>query len=174
MVIFHVRCDRWCLTRTIFLVFIIHSMHSLKDTQFWLCYFLFIVPMLKNDLKLCVNHQFIAPSLYNQITQLIFITDIFRPKIKYNVQRFLAARLVCARSVVFCHNFWQITQRLPGNWRGGRKRIFGGLSCRSPSCVSFSRARFFLCPLLPSAYYAGYCYHGDDCLTNFIKQDLFI
>ena len=38
--------------------------------------------MLKNDLKLCVNHQFIAPSLYNQITQLIFITDIFRPKIK--------------------------------------------------------------------------------------------
>ena len=82
MVIFHVRCDRWCLTRTIFLVFIIHSMHSLKDTQFWLCYFLFIVPMLKNDLKLCVNHQFIAPSLYNQITQLIFITDIFRPRIK--------------------------------------------------------------------------------------------
>ena len=38
--------------------------------------------MLKNDLKLCVNHQFIAPSLYNQITQLIFVTDIFRPKIK--------------------------------------------------------------------------------------------
>ena len=75
-------CDLWCLTRTIFLVFIIHSMHSLKDTQFLLCYFLFIVPMLKNDLKLCVNHQFIAPSLYNQITQLIFITDIFRPKIK--------------------------------------------------------------------------------------------
>ena len=34
------------------------------------------------DLKLCVNHQFIAPSLYNQITQLILITDIFRPKIK--------------------------------------------------------------------------------------------
>ena len=31
--------------------------------------------MVKNDLKLCVNHQFIAPSLYNQITQLIFITD---------------------------------------------------------------------------------------------------
>ena len=82
MVIFHVRCDRWCLTRTIFLVFIIHSMHSLKDTQFLLCYFLLIVPMLKNDLNLCVNHQFIAPPLYNQITQLIFITDIFRPKIK--------------------------------------------------------------------------------------------
>ena len=57
-------------------------MHSLKDTQFWLWYFLFIVPVVKNDLKLCVNHQFIAPSPYNQITQLIFITDIFRPKIK--------------------------------------------------------------------------------------------
>ena len=51
-------------------------MHSLKDNQFWLCYFLFIVPVVKNDLKLCVNHQFIAPSLYNQITQLIFITYI--------------------------------------------------------------------------------------------------
>ena len=38
--------------------------------------------MVKSNLKLCVNHQFIAASLYNQITQLIFITDIFRPKIK--------------------------------------------------------------------------------------------
>ena len=97
--------------------FIIHSMHSLKDTQFWLCYFLFIVPAVKNDLRLCVNHQLIAPSLYNQITQLIFITDIFRPRIKCTtrVQRFLAARFVCAKSVVFCQNFWQITQQLPGN-----------------------------------------------------------
>ena len=58
-------------------------MHSLKDTQFLLCYFLFVVPVVKNDLKLCVNHQFIAPSLHNQITQLIIITDIFGPKIKY-------------------------------------------------------------------------------------------
>ena len=41
------------------------------------------MPLVKNDLKLCVNHQFIVPSLYNQITQLIFITDIFRPNIKY-------------------------------------------------------------------------------------------
>ena len=40
------------------------------------------MPVVKNDLKLCVNHQFIAPLSYNQITQLIFITDIFRPKIK--------------------------------------------------------------------------------------------
>ena len=56
-------------------------MHSLKDTQFWL-YFLLIVPVVKNDLKLCVNHQFIAPSLYNAITQLILVTDIFRPTIK--------------------------------------------------------------------------------------------
>ena len=43
---------------------------------------LFIVPVVKNDSKLCVKHQFISPSLYNQITQLIFITDIFRPRIK--------------------------------------------------------------------------------------------
>ena len=38
--------------------------------------------MVENDLKLCVNHQFIAPSLDNQVTKLIFITDIFRPWIK--------------------------------------------------------------------------------------------
>ena len=123
-------------------------MHSLKDTQFWLCYFLFIVPLVKNDLKLCVNHQFIAPSLYNQITQLIFITDIFRPKIKYNVQRFLATRLVCARSVVFCQNFWQITQRLPGNWRGGGKRFSGAFRAGATSplaCLLLARP-FFLVP----------------------------
>ena len=57
-------------------------MHSLKDTQSGLCSFLFIVPVVKNDLKLCVNHRFIAPSLYSQITQLIFITDVFTPRIK--------------------------------------------------------------------------------------------
>ena len=59
------------------------------------------MPIVKNDLKLSVNRQFIAPSLYNQITQLIFITDIFRPRIKcttlfggalylYEVRRFLS------------------------------------------------------------------------------------
>ena len=35
------------------------------------------MPVVKNDLKLCVNHQSIPPSLYNQINQLISITDIF-------------------------------------------------------------------------------------------------
>ena len=30
------------------------------------------------------------------------------------------------------------------------------------SRVSFSRARFFLCPLLPSACYAGYLVYGKD------------
>ena len=105
-------------------------MHSLKDTQFWLCYFLFIVPMLKNDLKLCVNHQFIAPSLYNQITQLIFITDIFRPKIKC---RTLFGGLLCLCEV----------SRL--GLERGRETIFGGLPCRrflSPR-VSPSRAPVF-------------------------------
>ena len=81
MVIFHVRCTYVSSESNIFSFFITHSMHSLKDTEFWLCYFLFIVPVVINDFKLC-NHQFIAPSLYNQITQLIFITDIVRPKIK--------------------------------------------------------------------------------------------
>ena len=57
-------------------------MYSLKDTHFCFFSFLFIVPVVKNVLKLYVNPQFIAPSLYNQITWLIFITDIFRPRIK--------------------------------------------------------------------------------------------
>ena len=124
-------------------------MHSLKDTQFWLCYFLFIVPMLKNDLKLCVNHQFIAPSLYNQITQLIFITDRFRPKIKCTTL-FGGTLCLCEvmRSVVFCQNFWQITQRLPGNWRGGGKRFSGAFRAGATSplaCLLLSRP-FFLVP----------------------------
>ena len=42
-------------------------------------FFPIYLPVVK---KLSVNHQFIAPSLYNQITQLIFITDIIKPKIK--------------------------------------------------------------------------------------------
>ena len=49
------------------------------------------------------------------------------------MQRFLAARFVCARSVVFCQNFWQITQRLPGNWRGGGKRFSGAFRAGAPS-----------------------------------------
>ena len=98
---------------------------------------------------LCINHQFFAPSLYNHITQLIFITDIFRPKIKIiNVQRFLAACFVCARSVVFCQNFWQITQRLPGNWKGGWKRFSGAFRAGALSplaCLLLARP-FFLVP----------------------------
>ena len=70
---------------------VVDGMHTIKTWtciwlmkwNTWLClYFLFIVPVVENDLKLSVNHQFIATSLYNQRTQLIFITDIFRPKIK--------------------------------------------------------------------------------------------
>ena len=70
----------------------------------------------------------------------------------------MAARLVCARSVVFCQNFWQFTQLLPGNWRGGGKRFSGAFRAGAPSPprFSFSSARFFLCLLLPSACYAGY------------------
>ena len=110
----------------------------LTDFHFYFCFLTWVktenllYPFVKNDLKLCVNHQFIAPLLYNQITQLIFITDIFRPK----VQHFLAARFVCARSAVFCQNFWLITQRLPGNWRGGGKR-FSGAFCKANKHASF-------------------------------------
>ena len=155
MVIFHVRCDRWCLTRTIFLVFIIHSMHSLKDTQFLLCYFLFIVPMLKNDLKLCVNHQFIAPSLYNQITQLIFITDIFRPKIKCTTL-FGGTLCLCevscflSKLLTSCNGCQVIRLGVGDNFRGP-----SGQALPLPSRVSFLRTRFFLRLLIPSACYAG-------------------
>ena len=31
-------------------------------------FFVFIVPLVKNDLMLCIYHRFITPSLYNQIT----------------------------------------------------------------------------------------------------------
>ena len=107
------------------------------------------MPVVKNYLKLCVNQQFIAPSLYNQITQLIFITDRFRPKIKCTT---LLDGTLCLcevmRSVVFCQNFWQITQRLPGNWRGGGKRFSGALRAGATSplaCLPLPRP-FFLVP----------------------------
>ena len=57
--------------------------------------------------------------------------------------------LFCARSVVFCQNFWQITaQRLPGNWRGGGKRFSGAFRAGTPSpfaCLLLARP-FFLVP----------------------------
>ena len=65
-----------------------------------------------------------------------------------NVQRFLAAHFVCARSVVFCQNFWQMTQRLPGNWRGDGKRFSGAFRAGAPTpfaCLLLARP-FFLVP----------------------------
>ena len=52
-------------------------MHSLKDTHFWLCSSLLNLYAWLKTILSCVNHQFVALSLYNQITQLIFITDIY-------------------------------------------------------------------------------------------------
>ena len=131
-------------------------MHSLKDTQFWLCYFLFIVPVVKNNLKLCVNHQFIAPSLYNQITQLIFITDKFRPKIKimysafWRHALFVRGQSFSVKTFGRSRNGFQVIGEGVGN-------NFRGLPCiRSLSPrFSFSRTHFFLRLLLPSACYAG-------------------
>ena len=60
----------------------------------------------------------------------------------------MAARFVCARSVVFCQNFWKITQRLPGNWRGGGKRFSGAFRAGAPSplaCLLLA-CPFFLVP----------------------------
>ena len=139
-------------------------MHSLNDTHFWLCSSLFIVPVAKTDLKLSVNQQFIAPSLYNQMTQLVFLTDTFRPRIKCTTPFFFAARFVCARSVVFCQNFDRscsgcqtIRLGVGDDFRGP-----SGQALPLPSRVSLSRTRSFLCPLLPSACYAGYAY-GLSC-----------
>ena len=59
-------------------------------------------------------------------------------------------RFVCARSIVFCENFWQITLRLPGNCTVGGKRFSWASRAGSPS----SLAR----PVLSCAhyFYAGY------------------
>ena len=134
-------------------------MHSLKDTQFWLCYFLFIVPMLKNDLKLCVNHQFIAPSLYNQITQLVFITDIVRPKIKCTT---LFGGTLCLCEVSRFLPKLLTDHATAARWLGwGRETIFVGLPgrhslspCVSPSLAPvFSCAHYFQAPVTQARAY---------------------
>ena len=124
--------------------------------------------MVKNDSKLCVNHQFIAPWLYNQITLLIFIIDILRPKIKCTtlfggtlclceVSRFLSKLLT--------RKGCQVIRLGAGNdFRGP-----SGQGLPLPSGVSFSRARFFLCQLLPSACYAGYPKRGAYSRTAHIR-----
>ena len=60
------------------------------------------------------------------------------------------ARFVRARSIVCCENFWQITQRLPGNCIGGGKQFSWASRAGAPS----SLAR----PVLSCAHYfcAGY------------------
>ena len=98
------------------------------------------MPVVKNDLKVCVNHQFIAPSLYNQITQLIFI-DIFRPKIKCTTL-FVRGQSFSVKTFDRSHNGCQIIRLGAGNdFRGP-----SGQALPLPSRVSFSRARFFLVP----------------------------
>ena len=61
-----------------------------------------------------------------------------------------SARFVRARSIVCCENFWQITQRLPGNCIGGGKQF----SWASRAGAPFSLAR----PVLSCVhyFYAGY------------------
>ena len=133
-------------------------MYSLKDTHFWFCSFLFIVPVVKNVLKLYVNPQFIAPSLYNQITWLIFITDIFKPRIKimYNTfwQRslFVWGQLFSVKIFDRSRSGFQV-------FRLGAGDDFCGPSGHAlplPLRVSLSRTHSFLRPLLPSTCYTGY------------------
>ena len=60
-------------------------------------------------LTLCVYHQFTVPSLYNQMTEVIFIQVDQRYKCTMLWQPLFV------RGQLFCQNFWQIAQRLPGN-----------------------------------------------------------
>ena len=111
-----------------------------------------IVPMLKNDLKLCVNHQFIAPSLYNQITQLIFITDIFRPKRKCTT--FFAGTLCLCKVSRFLSTLLTAHARPPGNWRGAGKRFSGAFLAGTPSPLAChflipTTSKCILCRLIP-------------------------
>ena len=67
--------------------------------------------------------------------------------------------LLTVKAIYYCllaslssRSFEVVGERENGRARG---RHTGGVSSL-PSDVSFSRARFFLCPLLPNACYAGY------------------
>ena len=64
-------------------------------------FFVFIMPLVKNDLMLCVYLQFIAPSLYNQITWLIFITDSY---INVSVQFVFLSLVPFSKTIVFSKN----------------------------------------------------------------------
>ena len=115
MVIFHVRCDLWCLyscdvfSENNMQLNLIHSMHYLR-----LCS---VVRFVKNDIKLCFYRRFIVPSLYNQITQLIFIMYIQTEDI--NVQRF---GTLCLYEVNrFLSKF--LTDHAAAAWIGGGKRF---------------------------------------------------
>ena len=114
------------------------------------------MPVVKNDLKLYVNHQFIAPSLYNQITWLIFITDIFRPRIKCTTL-FGGALCLCEVSrflsnfLTSCSSFQVIRLGAGDDFPGP-----SGHALPLLSRVSLSHAHSFLHPLLPSTCYTGY------------------
>ena len=65
----------------------------------------------------------------------------------------LSLLLLFARIIGFCQNFWQITQRLPGNWIGVGKRFswFSRAGAPSPLACLPRASRFFFRPLLASA-----------------------
>ena len=98
------------------------------------------MPVVKNDLKLCVNHQFIAPSLYNQITQLISITVTFMYHAFWRHALFVRGQSFSVKIFDRSRNDCQVIRL--------GETILVGL----PGRRSFSRARSFLRPLLPSAF----------------------
>ena len=63
-----------------------------------------------------------------------------------------------------------VGERENGRARGRRARGEGSLPL--PSRVFFSRARFFLCPLLPSACYAGYVLAAKLMFQTYISLGL--
>ena len=68
------------------------------------------------------------------------------------------ARFVCARSIVFCENFWQITQRLPDNCIGDGKRFSWASRAGTPSSLARS--------VLSCAHYFYACYSVIDIINK--------
>ena len=84
-----------------------------------------------------------------------------KPRLKFNPGLALTGVRTTEPSRTFTDNHSLRSRRLEvvGDRENGRARgRHGEVSCRVVR-VSFSRARFFVCPLIPSACYAGYDNH---------------
>ena len=87
------------------------------------------------------------------------------------------ACFICARSIVFCQNFWRIKQQLPDNWIGEGSDFHGLLGghslfpCVSPSCVHYFQAPATQAKLTNSAEWTIYDWlncRGTNQLTEWL------